>query len=58
MITFRWISAGRDPSLSATVVPAAAVADHLPAGTPTVGADARREEIRRRQAHIAWRYRT
>ena len=58
MITFRWISARTDPTLSATVVPAAAVADHLPAGTPTVDADARREEIRRRQAHIAWRYRT
>jgi hypothetical protein len=58
MITHRWIDARSDPSISARVVPFADVRAHLPADTPLVGADERRDEVRRRQAHVAWRYRT
>jgi hypothetical protein len=58
MITHRWIDARSDPSISARVVPFADVRAHLPADTSLVGADERRDEVRRRQAHVAWRYRT
>jgi hypothetical protein len=39
-------------------VPLADLARHLPAGTPTVDADARRAEVAARAAHVAWRFRT
>jgi hypothetical protein len=58
MLTYRWIDATTAPSISAQVVPLAAVRGHLPADTPVVTADERRAEVRARQAHVAWRYRT
>jgi len=58
MVTHRWIAAGSEPTITAKVLGFDDVAAALPAGTPAVDAAARREEIRRRQAHIAWRYRT
>jgi len=58
MITHRWIDTRSEPSIRARVVPFAAVRGHLPADTAAVGEAERRDEIRRRQDHIAWRYRT
>jgi hypothetical protein len=58
MVTHRWIATRSEPTITAKVVRFDDVAAELPAGTPAVDAAARREEIRRRQAHIAWRYRT
>jgi hypothetical protein len=58
MITHRWIDARSDPTIDARVVPIAAVRAALPDDTPAVDADSRREEIRARQHHVAWRYRT
>ena len=58
MITFRWIDAASPPTIEARVVPTGEVDAHVPDDTPRVGDDARREEVRRRQAHAAWRYRT
>lgn len=58
MITHRWIDAWSEPSIEATVVPLGEVLDHLPSDTPRVDPQARRTQIRRRQQHVAWRYRT
>jgi hypothetical protein len=58
MVTHRWIAAGSEPTITAKVLRFDDVPAALPPGTPAVDAEARREEIRRRQAHIAWRYRT
>jgi hypothetical protein len=58
MITHRWIDAASTPSISARVVPADAAAEVLPPDTPRVDPTRRREEIRARQRHVAWRYRT
>jgi hypothetical protein len=58
MVTHRWIDARSAPTISAKRVPFAEVAAYLPPETPMVDPTARREEIRRRQDHIAWRYRT
>jgi hypothetical protein len=57
MLTHRWIG-GRPAEMTAKVVPLADVRDHLPADTPTVSPAERADEIRRRQSHAAWRYRT
>jgi hypothetical protein len=57
MVTHRWID-GAAAHIEARVVPLDEVTAHLPADTPTVSAAERREEVRRRQAHVAWRYRT
>ena len=58
MVTHRWIDGPEAPAIAARVVPFDEVAATLPRGTPSVGPDDRRKEIMRRQAHIAWRYRT
>jgi hypothetical protein len=60
MITYRWIDVDADaaPGIHARVVPRGEVARHLPVDMPTVTSDERRSEIARRQAHVAWRYRT
>jgi hypothetical protein len=42
---------------TAALVSLADVRDALPADTPVVDADARREEIRTRRAHVASRFR-
>jgi hypothetical protein len=57
MLTHRWIG-GPPADITAKVIPATDVFDHLPAGTPTIGPTERTDTIRRRQAHTAWRYRT
>jgi hypothetical protein len=58
MLTYRWIKARSTPTPVARVVKLADLDRELPSDTVRVDAAARREEIRRRQAHIAWRYRT
>jgi hypothetical protein len=58
MVTHRWIDGSADAHVEARVVPFDDVTAHLPADTPGVSTEERREEIRRRQAHVAWRYRT
>jgi hypothetical protein len=57
MLTHRWIG-GPPAEITAKVVALAELRDHLPAGTPAVTPDERADEIRRRQSHAAWRYRT
>jgi hypothetical protein len=58
MVTYRVIDGSGEADIAARVVPFDAVATHLPPDTARVGPDERRDEIRRRQAHVAWRYRT
>jgi len=58
MITHRWIDTRSQPTISARLVPFDEIAGVLPADTPRVTDSERREEIRRRQEHVAWRYRT
>jgi len=58
LVTFRWFWPESDPSPRTRVVPLRDVAALLPAGTPSVDAAARRREIRARQQHLAWRFRT
>jgi len=58
MATIRWWRPPAMPTLRTEQVPLARLADVLPSGTPRVDAAARREQVRRRAAHTAWRYRT
>jgi len=58
MITYRWIDAASAPTVTARRLPVGDVVTHLPADTLRVGAAERRQEIRRRQDHVRWRYRT
>jgi len=58
LLTFRWFWPEADPTPTSRVVKLADVRDALPAETPTIDAQARREEIRARKQHLAWRFRT
>ncbi len=58
LTTARWFRPPASPTIRAELVPFSKLADHLPDTHPTVDADARAAEIRRRSAHVAWRYRT
>jgi hypothetical protein len=58
MITVRWIDTREEPGVDATVVGLDEVDAALPADTPRISAEERRAQIRRRQEHVAWRYRT
>jgi hypothetical protein len=58
MVTFRWIRASEAPTIATAVVKTGALGATLPPDTPTVTPAQRADEIRRRQAHAAWRYRT
>jgi hypothetical protein len=58
MVTFRWIRASEAPTIAATVVETGALGATLPPDTQTVTPAQRADEIRGRQAHAAWRYRT
>ena len=57
-MTFRWIRASEAPTIAAAVVESGALGATLPPDTQTVTPTQRADEIRRRQAHAAWRYRT
>ena len=58
LATIRWFRPPAQPTVHAQVVPRAQLADYLPRDTATVDVQARRDEIRRRAAHAAWRYRS
>lgn len=57
MLTFRYIRTATSPVPEARLVPADAIRGHLPGSTPTFGAAERAEQIERRRAHIARRFR-
>jgi hypothetical protein len=58
LATIRWFRPPAQPTVRAQLVPRARLTEHLPPGTATVDAPARRDQVRRRAAHTAWRYRT
>jgi hypothetical protein len=58
MVTFRWIRATEPPTITAALVTTDQLSTTLPPDTPSVTREQRADEIRRRQAHAAWRYRT
>ncbi len=55
---FRWVVADRAPQAQVTVIPHAAIRDHIPAGTPTVSPTQRAAVIARRRAQVARRFAT
>lgn len=58
LVSYRWVLASTAPAPTARVVPVAEIRSHLPSSTPTWTAEQRREQIARRQAAIARRFRT
>jgi hypothetical protein len=58
LLTYRWFWPKSDPSPTVKIVSLAEVRQALPGDTPTIDATTRRAEIRARQAHLAWRFRT
>jgi hypothetical protein len=58
LTTVRWFRPPDPPTVRAEVVPFVDLAARLPEGHGMVDADARRDEIAGRAAHVAWRYRT
>jgi hypothetical protein len=58
LATIRWFRPPDTPTVRAERVPREHLAEHLPAGSARVDADARRAQIRARAAHVAWRYRS
>lgn len=57
MIGYRWVRPTTTPTPTAIVVKCDQIAAHLPDGTPTFGPADRAEQIRRRRAGIARRFR-
>ena len=58
MATIRWWRPPVIPTVHAQLVPRAGLGAVLPSGTPVLDVTARQEQLRRRSAHAAWRYRT
>jgi hypothetical protein len=58
LATIRWFRPPEQPSVRTQLVPVAHLTEHLPTDTARVDASARREQVRRRAAHTAWRYRS
>ncbi len=58
LLTFRWFWPNGDPAMSSRVVKASEVRSLMPEASPVIDAEARREEIRARKQHLAWRFRT
>ena len=58
LLTFRWFWPQSDPSPTTRVVAFEDLAALLPADAPRVDARARRRQVARRKAHLAWRFRT
>jgi hypothetical protein len=56
--TIRWWRVKDSPHLHNQVVVLDELRAILPSDTPVVSASERREELRRRAAHVAWRYHT
>jgi hypothetical protein len=57
LLTFRWFWPKSDPSPTTRVVKRDAVFAALAPGTPRIDAAARREQVRARIRHLAWRFR-
>ena len=55
--THRWLDAHEQPTVRSAVVPLAEIREHLAPGTPTVTEPERRDAMRRRSAHVSWRFR-
>ena len=58
MATMRWWHAPTQPSLKQEVVKLADLRRVLPADTPQVDTEDRDQQVRRRAAHVAWRFHT
>jgi hypothetical protein len=58
LATIRWFRPPDVPTVSTTLVARHELSTHLPAETARVDAGGRRAQIRAREAHIAWRYRS
>src|SRR5262245_50580126 len=58
LATIRWFRPPATPSVRAMLVPQGRLRDSLPADTPHVDAESRRDQVRARAAHTAWRYRS
>ena len=58
LATIRWFRPPAQPTVRAQVVPRAQLAEYLPDDTAAIDVQARRDEVARRTAHAAWRYRS
>lgn len=58
LTTVRWFRPPEPPPIRSEVVPLAALDQHLPDDHPRVDPASRAAELRRRAAHVSWRYRT
>lgn len=58
LLTFRWFWPNSDPSPLTRVVKHGEVVGLMPNDAPNVTPETRREEIRSRREHLAWRFRT
>jgi hypothetical protein len=58
LTTVRWFRPPETPTVRTEVAALAELPAKLPGDHPTVTADARRDEIAARTAHVSWRYRT
>jgi hypothetical protein len=58
MATMRWWHAPSQPSLRQEIVKLDDLRRRLPDDTPVLDTDARHEQIRRRAAHVSWRFHT
>ena len=58
LVTYRWVFSRTKPAPTSRVVKLAALREQLPATTPAFGAAERREQIARRRAAVARRFRT
>ncbi len=58
LLTYRWFWPESDPTPTVRKVQLSSLREMLPADTPAVSEAARRAEIRKRKAHLAWRFRT
>ncbi|HEX6312916.1 MAG TPA: DUF1214 domain-containing protein [Acidimicrobiia bacterium] len=58
LVSYRWVFSATAPAPASRVVPVADVRAHLPADTPAWTGDQRRDQIARRQAAVARRFRT
>jgi hypothetical protein len=58
LATIRWFRPPATPTVRSSLVARSELAHHLPVDTTRVDTQARREQVRVRAAHTAWRYRS
>jgi hypothetical protein len=58
LATYRWFWGSEQPEVRTQVVDVAKVAQLMPADTPRVDAELRARQVKARQDHVAWRFRT